>query len=135
MNWLAKHAQILTNNMQTFIKLIELEIQAKEYGFSWPDTKSIIKQINSEIIEIEELLQDSNHSKDHLQEEIGDLMHAVFSLCIYCNFNPETTLNQAASKFEKRYNKVKELALQDGLKDLRNKSIEESMRYWQRAKK
>lgn len=135
MNLLAKHAQILINNMKIFKKLIEIETQAKEYGFYWPDTKSIIEQINSEILEIEELLQGRNHAKDHLQEEIGDLLHAVFSLCVYCNFDPQTTLDKSLKKFEKRFNKVKELAAKDGLKDLHNKSIEESMQYWSVAKK
>lgn len=121
--------------METFKKLIKLETQAKEYGFYWPDTKSIIEQINSEIIEIEELLQDTKHSTEHLNEEIGDLLHAVFSLCIYHNYDPQVTLEKSLAKFEKRFNKVKELALNDGFTDLKNNPIAESMKYWQQAKK
>jgi len=121
--------------MNTFKKLTQLELDAKEYGFYWPDTKSIIAQIKSEILEIEELLQDKNQQREHLQEEIGDLIHAVFSLCLYSEFDPQLTLDNALDKFENRFNKVKELAAKDGLKDLHNKPIEESMAYWQRAKK
>jgi uncharacterized protein YabN with tetrapyrrole methylase and pyrophosphatase domain len=120
--------------MEIFKKLTQLELDSKEYGFYWPNTASVIEQIKSEVIEVEELLQDKNHSKKHLQEEIGDLIHAVFSLCLYCNYDPKITLNNSLEKFKKRYKKVKELALKDGLMDLRNTPIEKSMQYWHIAK-
>lgn len=120
--------------MSVFKKLIKLKIEAKEYGFYWQDHKSIIDQIKSEIIEIEALLQNNNHSNEHLQEEIGDLLHAAFSLCLYCNFDPKQTLANSSSKFFHRFDKVKNIAKQEGQKNLKNKSPEELMHYWQQAK-
>lgn len=120
--------------MELFKKLTQLETQAKEYGFYWPNSKTIIKQISSEVIEIEELLDNKECSAEHLQEEIGDLLHAAFSLCLYYNYDPKITLKKSLEKFEKRFNKLKELALNDGFKDLHSKPTE-STQYWEEAKK
>ena len=64
-------------------KIIQLEKQAKEYGFYWPDHESVMKQIYSECDEVNEVLADSCSSKERLEEEVGDLLHAVFSLCVF----------------------------------------------------
>ena len=68
--------------MNALQKLIYLEQDAREFGFDWPDQFMILDQIIDECREVrEEIDQDSNREK--LQEEIGDLLHSVISLCIF----------------------------------------------------
>ncbi len=43
-------------------------------------------QIRNECIEIEEHLH-SVEQREALQEEIGDWLHAAFSLCVFCDFD------------------------------------------------
>lgn len=118
-------------------KIIDLEKQAKEYGFYWPDSKSVMKQIKSEYDEVSELLFDdySASLNEDLAEEIGDLLHAVFSLCIFLNFNPDEILDNSVNKFKKRFDLTKKIALEDGHVDMRGKNIQVMMKYWDKAKK
>src|SRR5690348_14883102 len=118
--------------MNSLKKLTALEKDAVAFGFAWETTHQITTQIKSEIAEIEVHLQDGDAKK--LREEIGDLLHAVFSLCIFCNFDAEHTLSQGINKFEHRLNAVKQLAEQHGLKTLRGKSFDELMVFWNQAK-
>lgn len=119
--------------MDILNKIASLEKQAKDFGFYWQDSKTIIQQIRSECAEIEELLENKSNT-DSLQEEIGDLLHAAFSLCIYHNYNPQDTLEKSTKKFEKRFNLTKIYAQEDGLKNLKESSPQEMMKYWNKAK-
>lgn len=113
-------------------KLIELENEASEFGFCWENETQILQQIQSECTEIKENLMDANHLK--LKEEIGDLLHAAFSLCIFCQFDPEETLEKSIAKFERRLKLVKEIAKEKGLSNLKGFSFVELMRIWDEAK-
>ena len=115
-------------------RIVELEMQGKEYGFYWPDSASIMKQIYSECDEVNELLVDSNSSKEMLREEIGDLLHAVISLCTFYEFNPYEILGKSADKFKTRFDFTKKFSLEDGNQDLHNKKVDEMMKYWNKAK-
>lgn len=122
--------------MSILEKIVMLEKQASEFGFKWENTDQIIAQIHSECDEVTSQLQDTtqeNH-KIKLQEEIGDLLHAVCSLCVFCGFSPLTTLEDAAIKFEQRLEAVKQLANEQGLTTLENHSFDELMAYWRKAK-
>ena len=73
--------------------------------------------------------------REELQEEIGDLMHAVFSLCVFCQFDAEKTLEQSVNKFKHRLEAVKTLALEQGITNLSGYTFDELMNFWNQAKK
>lgn len=119
--------------MNLLKKVESLEHVADEFGFRWEHAGQIMAQIESECLEITEHLHDDSN-KQLLQEEIGDLLHAVFSLCVFCKFSPEETLQQALDKFEKRLNCVKDLARKKGLSNLNGFSFDKLMALWNEAK-
>ena len=83
-------------------KVVSLEEDASEFGFRWETPDQIMKQIESECDEIKEHIHIGNPqiNKAALQEEIGDLLHAAFSLCVFYGFSPRVTLGQSLTKFE-----------------------------------
>src|SRR5947208_2643424 len=93
-------------------KIVDLEEKATNFGFKWETTDQIMAQIQGEITEIDVHLKDGDQKK--LQEEIGDLMHAVFSLCIFCQFSPEETISNSVNKFERRFKMIQQLAAEKG---------------------
>lgn len=113
-----------------------LEHEADAFGFRWENTSQIMAQIQSECLEIEEHLHNLSTApnKALLQEEIGDLLHAVFSLCVFCQLDPKETLEKTLIKFERRLNAVKNLSAIRGLKNLNGLSFEELMKIWDEAK-
>jgi ATP diphosphatase len=93
-------------------------------------------QIESECAEINEHLDKgiAQANQIELQEEIGDLLHAVFSLCVFCNLSPRDTLEQTLDKFERRLKAVKDISKEQGLTNLSGFPFDELMAIWQKAK-
>ncbi|HAU1796536.1 TPA: nucleotide pyrophosphohydrolase [Legionella pneumophila] len=119
--------------MAIFEEIEQLEQEAAAFGLQWETKEQIMTQIRNECLEIEEHLH-FPEQRDALQDEIGDLLHAVFSLCVFSNFSPELTLRKSLDKFEHRLNAMKDIAKEQGLSHLREKSFDELMQYWQQAK-
>lgn len=119
------------NNIITKVEIVENE--AKEYGFYWPNADAVMQQILSECKEVEELLDKTKPAE--LQEEIGDLLHAVISLCVYCGYDTKITLEQALNKFEKRFNMTKVFAQKAGYQNMHGQSMDKMMKYWDMAKR
>lgn len=113
-------------------KLVSLENEASAFGFKWETPDQILAQIQSEVSEIDVHLKDGDRKK--LQEEIGDLMHAVFSLCVFCQFDAEETLENSVKKFQRRFKAVQQLAADRGWSTLNGKSFDELMVLWGEAK-
>lgn len=118
--------------MDLLEKIVTLEVDAAEFGFQWENTAQIMHQIQNECAEVQEHLATSNPLG--LQEEIGDLLHAVFSLCVFCKLSPQKTLAETLEKFERRLNSVKEQAQEQGFTNLKGQSFDSLMAFWDRAK-
>lgn len=116
--------------MDTFKRLTAIEKQADDFGFMWSDTAQIFVQIQSECEEIKDNLGD----RYHLQEEMGDLIHAVFSLCLFMKFDPEETCLKSVEKFEKRFVELKRLAHDAGFETLKGQPVDVLMHFWTQAK-
>lgn len=119
--------------MEIIEKLVTLEKEASAFGFKWENTGQILNQIRSELREIEDHLG-PHDNKDKLQEEIGDLLHAVFSLCVFCKFDAYETLDHSINKFERRFRQTQELARKEGLKDLNKQPFSKLMELWDKSK-
>lgn len=122
--------------MDLLDKIVILEEEASKFGFRWENTSQIMNQIQSECLEINAHLHKGLEQANtvELQEEIGDLLHAAFSLCVFCNLSPRDTLNKTVSKFERRFNAVKSITEENGLACLDGRSFDELMDVWDKAK-
>jgi len=119
--------------MNIFQKITAIEKQADDFGFMWSDTAQIFEQIQSECEEIKENL-DQLGDRHHLQEEMGDLIHAVFSLCLFMKFDLEETCLKSIDKFEERFEKLKRLAHATGFETLKGQPADVLMHFWEQAK-
>lgn len=115
-------------------RLVDLEQKAADFGLIWPDTETILQQIESECREIREQLAKESQDKELLSSEIGDLMHAVMSLSWFCGFDSSQVLNQSCEKFEKRLQMMVTIANENGYSDMQGKSFKELIKCWQDAK-
>lgn len=122
--------------MNMLEKLTYLEKEAGAFGFKWENTHQIMSQIKSECDEVDEHLSTiTNDNKAKLQEEIGDLLHAVFSLCIFCELDAKETLSNSIDKFERRLQAVKMIAEENGITTLNGHAFDALMQFWDQAKK
>lgn len=114
-------------------RMIAQEKEARDFGFYWENVDQLLDQIRSECDEIKEALH--HKERPHLQEEIGDLMNAAVSLCIFCDMDPLQTMQESADKFQKRYDSLVSMAKQDGHTSLKNQKLSFLLSYWDKAKK
>ena len=123
--------------MDLFQKITKLEKAAESFGLKWQNSEQIIQQILSEVEEVQEHLIHSDEKSVpsfDLEEELGDLLHAVLALCVYCKLPPEQVLDKTLTKFSKRLNSVKKIANDMGFNSLNTLSFEEQMAIWDQAK-
>lgn len=138
---------------ELYNEIVRYEKISLDFGFYWENVDQIIEQIRSECLEIKEAYEkrekfekqefNGNYEKqnekekrntEHLKEEIGDVMHACISLAVYCGFDPLESLRISAEKYCKRLDSLIEFAKQDGLDNLKGKSMKTLMEYWNKAK-
>jgi GNAT superfamily N-acetyltransferase/NTP pyrophosphatase (non-canonical NTP hydrolase) len=119
--------------MKSIDKLIDIEKEIIEFGFSWPNFQMIIDQAISECKEIMDAVG-LNESEERIREEIGDLLHSAISMCIYKNFNIEEVINYTAEKFAARTEALKYIARDNGFTTLKNQPIELLLDLWHKAK-
>ena len=122
----------IMENENLLKKVEELEFTSKDFGFYWDNLGRIMEQIRSECDEVDEA--HAHNDRTHLQEEIGDLIHATLCLPVYFGMDPFETLKNSTIKYEKRLNKLKQFAKEDGHENLEGASFELMMHYWNKAK-
>jgi len=120
--------------MQIWQRLASLEKESEEFGLAWPNALEILSQIESECREIREHFEAGDYKSSALQQEIGDLMHAVMSLSWFCGFDSLATLSSSCDKFALRLNTMKMIAQEHGLQNVKHYSFDELMLLWKKAK-
>lgn len=120
--------------MDILKKLIQTDKDARKFGFNWPNYYMILDQIIAECKEVREDLERGS-SRAKLQEEIGDLLHTVISLCIFLELDVEETIQNADIKLLRRMNQLKVLAKGQGLENLKGQTIEYMLNLWKEVKK
>jgi len=103
--------------------------RAVKTGFEWPNEKSLLDCIKSEFEEFKEAQKEQN--RDHMEDEMGDILFAVVNLARWNKIDAEQALLHANKKFEKRFRKMEELAT----KPLEEYSFEEYDALWKQAKR
>lgn len=102
---------------------------AAAYGFDWLSLEPVFDKVREEMDELEK----AENSKEQ-GEELGDLIFAVVNLARHLNLDPEVTVRKATEKFIKRFEKMYEIAEENGV-DLKSQPIEIMEEFWQRAKR
>jgi uncharacterized protein YabN with tetrapyrrole methylase and pyrophosphatase domain len=126
----------MEKNMQktALEKLIATDKELRDFGFQWPGLDMILWQISSELAEVKEVVEQDT-GKDHLQEEIGDLLHSVISLCLFTGLDIDETIEKATDKLQSRTSGLKGVAKQKGHASLKGQDSEYMLKLWYEAKR
>ena len=103
--------------------------RAVKVGFEWPNEDSLLECIHSEFEEFKEAVKQAD--KDHMEDEMGDILFAVVNLARWNKIDAEQALLRANKKFMKRFRKMEELAT----KPMEEYSFDEYDALWKQAKK
>lgn len=109
----------------------QLQAEASDDGFDWPDAEGVLDKLNEEVAEIREAVVHGD--LEHAGRELGDLLLAASHLSDFLGIAPREALLGATKRFAARYDVVQELAAQAGLQ-LKSCSQEALDRLWEEAK-
>ena len=115
------------------IKAMIIQEKVKSVGFDWDETSQVIEKINEEFNEVKEEIKKLNNDKK-IKNEIGDLMFSVINLARFIGIDPEESLERTNIKFINRFNEM-ERKVQKDRKNLKDMSLKEMDRYWEKSKK
>ena len=115
--------------MNTAYKLME---KAARVGFEYKNVADSFDKIREEFNEAEEAF--NSNDKEHLEEELGDLMMTIIDFARMNNINPDSALSKTNKKFIRRFQYIENKA--NALnKTLESMTLEEMDSIWCECKR
>jgi uncharacterized protein YabN with tetrapyrrole methylase and pyrophosphatase domain len=107
------------------------KVGKKASFFDFGTTEEVIAKLYEEIDEVKEAYADGDAS--HIEEEIGDLLLTVTSLCRKVHVDAEEAMNKATNKFIDRFEEVENKTIEEG-KNIEEMSMVELDAIWDALK-
>ncbi len=117
-----KERRTVTDKLRAIPPMLPALMRAEKVGkkascFDFPDAQSVLVKLKEETAELEEAIAQGEQC--HIEEEMGDLLLSVTSLCRKLGVESEIALNKATEKFIDRFEAVEKTV------SARNLSMEE----------
>lgn len=119
----------ISKSQSALMSALKISKKAVKVGFEWDCEDTLYDCVFSEFEEFKEACQSDD--REHIEEEMGDILFAVVNLARWNKLDPEQALLRANKKFIKRFRKMEELAD----KPLEDYSFKEFDALWKQAKK
>ena len=131
-----KERRTVTDKLRSIPPMLPALMRAEKVGkkascFDFPDADSVMLKVKEELAELCEAL--ANNDAAGIEEEMGDLIFSVVSLCRKIGVEPEVALNKATEKFIKRFSVLEEAVISEG-KDITKLDMIELDAIWDRIK-
>jgi len=115
----------------------KLQKKAAKAGFDWTEVEPVWDKISEELAETRQAwqaLDSSETTRDHLEEEIGDLLFSVVNVARFLKIDPAIALHRTNQKFHRRFGSV-ETAMKAQNLPMDPGTFEIMDRLWEEAKK
>jgi MazG family protein len=103
--------------------------------FDFKNHQEAFDKVSEEWEELKQVYLNNLDNRQHLQEEIGDLLFSLAQLARHLDMNPELLLNQGNRKFIHRYQRMEKISLKTKNKRFSELSREEKEDVWQEVKR
>ena len=125
----------IPNSLPVMERAYKLMKRAASVGFEYKNADDSLKKVEEEFLEVKESYNESkeNNNKEHLEEEIGDLIMTILDFARMNKINPVNSLIKTNNKFIRRFNYVEEKANEQN-KNLADMTLEEMDLLWNECK-
>ena len=94
-------------------KATKVQKRAAKVGFDWDDATGPAAKVREELAEVEEAAESGD--RQHLADEIGDLLFAVVNLARMLAIDSEDALRTGTDRFSTRFRAMEALAKERGI--------------------
>lgn len=131
-----KERVTVTDKLRSIPPMLPALMRATKVGkkadmFDFETTELVMDKIAEEMVEVSEAIESGVQSD--VEEEIGDLLLTVTSLCRKLDVDAEAALNKATEKFINRFERIENIVLEEN-KDIKSMSMEELDAIWDKIK-
>jgi MazG family protein len=110
---------------------LKLTKRAAKVGFDWDEKTQILDKLDEELGELHSAVEE--REKEHIEEEIGDILFVLVNLARHLDVEPETALKKTNRKFRKRFAFIERELEKEGKKP-EDSTLEELDGLWNEAK-
>lgn len=121
----------VTKGLPALLRAQKLQKKAAKTGFEWQNSNDAFAKVEEEIVEFKEAC--ANSSKEHQEEEFGDILIALTNYARMEGINAEEALRKANEKFIKRFKGIEDDFLEKG-DQLSNASLDQMLQAWKNQK-
>ena len=107
----------------------QLQKRAARAGFDWADVNGALDKLREEVGELDEAVKED--SRDHVMEELGDVLFAAVKVARFVQCDPHYALDRTNAKFERRFRAMESEILAEG-KTLKDCTLPEMELHWNR---
>jgi len=119
-------------SLPALVEAQQIASRAAGAGFDWPNIHEVLVKLDEERKEFEHVMDGG--PREHIEDEIGDLLFVIVNLARFVKVDPEQALRRTNAKFRKRFSHVEQGLAGRGRK-LNESSIDEMEELWQEAKR
>jgi len=118
--------------LPALVRAQRLQQKASYTGFDWDKIEQVWEKVHEEIQELKEA--ESEEAKEHIEEEIGDVLFAIVNLARFLDIPAEDALRKSNKKFTTRFAGIEKELKKRG-KTLEESNLEEMDEIWNQVKK
>ncbi|PSL48047.1 XTP/dITP diphosphohydrolase [Chitinophaga niastensis] len=118
-------------SLPALVKAMRLQEKAKQTGFEWDNTAQVWEKVKEEVAELEEAANSGN--QDAMEDEFGDVMFSLVNYSRFLKIDAENALERTNKKFQRRFQEMEVLALQQG-RTLNDMTLTEMDTLWNQVK-
>ncbi|NSL91030.1 nucleoside triphosphate pyrophosphohydrolase [Chitinophaga sp. Mgbs1] len=118
-------------SLPALVKAMRLQEKAKQTGFEWDNTEQVWDKVQEEMKELQEATHTA--SQDEIEAEFGDVMFSLVNYSRFLNIDAENALERTNKKFQRRFQQMEALALEEGRR-LNDMSLTEMDILWNKVK-
>lgn len=131
-----KERRTVTDKLRAIPPMLPALMRAEKVGkkaacFDFADADAVMIKVDEELAELRDAMKRSD--TENMQEEMGDLLLTLTSLCRKLKIEPEVALNRATEKFIDRFAIVENFVLEQGM-NLDEMTMDELDRIWDENK-
>jgi len=119
-------------SLPALVRAQKLQKRAARHGFDWNEIQPVFDKVMEELDETKAALDSGN--KQHIEEEIGDLLFVVVNLARHLKVDAESALRASNRKFIRRFRHIEERLAAHG-RAMADGSPEELDGLWEEAKR